>query len=46
MGKKEFKYTYNTIPESNIVVQEAAHDATHYMPQGAFPMTVKPSFYN
>ena len=44
--KKDFKYTYNTINESNIVQHEPSHDHTHYMPQGAFPMTVKPSFYN
>ena len=29
-----------------MVAMEPKHDGTHYMPQGAFPMTVKPSFYN
>ena len=46
MSKKDFKYTYNTIPESHMMAAEPRHDATHYMPQGALPMTVKPSFYN
>jgi hypothetical protein len=44
--KNDLKYTYNTIAESQVISGDPKHDGTHYMPQGAFPMTVKPSFYN